>query len=223
VSSAAGRIARPRGRPPKGVEPAPLDELMRAAADAFSVQGYDGVSLRTVNGRLGVSHNHLYQRFGSKARLWRAVIDWAFAPFVAYLEAADDPSQEPMERLRILIRRFIEYSATRPYLASLATLEGAAPSERLDYLYDNYVSPVRARFGAIFDQLQQAGKIKAISPEVIFFLMTSGGTAPFGQAGMAARMGVDLDPGNPAQVRVYAESVAEILMTGIAERSNASG
>jgi hypothetical protein len=116
----------------------------------------------------------------------------------------------------MLIRRFIEYSATRPYLASLATLEGAAPSERLDYLYDNYVSPVRARFGAIFDQLQRAGRIKPISPEVIFFLMTSGGTAPFGQAGMAARMGVDLDPGNPAQVRVYAESVAEILMTGIA-------
>jgi hypothetical protein len=105
--------------------------------------------------------------------------------------------------------------ATRPYLASLATLEGAAPSERLDYLYDNYVSPVRARFLVIFEQLQRTGRIKPISPEVIFFLMTSGGTAPFGQAGMAARMGVNLDPDNTAQVRVYAESVAEVLMSGI--------
>lgn len=188
---------------------------MRAAADAFSVQGYDGVSLRTVNGRLGVSHNHLYQRFGSKASLWRAVVDWAFAPFVAYLESADDASREPMERLRILIRHFIEYSAARPYLASLATLEGAVPGERLDYLYDNYVSPVRDRFGAIFGELQRAARIKPVSPDVIFFLMTSGGTAPFGQAGMAARMGVGVDPGSPAQVRVYAEAVAEILMTGI--------
>jgi TetR/AcrR family transcriptional regulator len=213
------RVGRPRGRPPKGAEPAPLDEIMRAAADAFSAQGYDGVSLRTVNGRIGMSHNHLYQRFGSKASLWRAVIDWAFGPFVTYLESADDPSQDPLERLRALIRRFIEYSATRPYLASLATLEGAAPSERLDYLYDNYVSPVRARFEAILGQLQRAGRIKPFPPEVIFFLMTSGGTAPFGQAGMAARMGADLDPDNPAQVRCYAEQVAEILLTGIAARS----
>jgi hypothetical protein len=27
----------------------------------------------------GVSHNHLHQRFGSKANLWRAVIDWLSA------------------------------------------------------------------------------------------------------------------------------------------------
>src|ERR1700736_2105927 len=107
MSTAADRVARPRGRPPKGVEPAPLDDLMRAAAEAFSVQGYDGVSLRMINGRLGMSHNHLYQRFGSKAQLWRAVIDWAFGPLVAHLERADHEDEDPMDRLRELIRSFI--------------------------------------------------------------------------------------------------------------------
>jgi len=189
---------------------------MLAAAEAFSVQGYDGVSLRTVNGQLGVSHNHLYQRFGSKANLWRAVVDWAFGPLLGHIEAVDDESNDLMERLRVLICRFIEYSATRPYLASLATLEGAAPTDRLDYLYDNYVNPVRLRFLSIFEQLQRDGRIKPIPPEVLFFLVTSGGTAPFGQVGMAARMEIEVDPGNPAQVHVYAEHVAEVLMNGIA-------
>jgi TetR/AcrR family transcriptional regulator len=215
MSTAPRREARPRGRPAKGAHPAPMSEMMRAAAAAFSVQGYDGVSLRTINDQLGVSRNLLYQRFGSKANLWRAVVDWAFGPLVAHLESADDESDDPMERLRTLVCRFIEYSATRPYLASLATLEGAAPTDRLDYLYDNYISPVRSLFLEISEQLRQAGRIKPIPSEVLFFLITSGGTVPFGQAGLAARMEIELDPQNPAQVRVYAEHVADVLMNGI--------
>lgn len=215
MSAAPRRVARPRGRPPKAVQPAPLGEIMPAAVEAFSVLGYDGVSLRTVNDQLGVSRNLLYQRFGSKANLWRAVVDWAFGPLLAHLEAPDDESDDSMERLRNLICRFIEYSATRPYLARLATLEGAAPTGRLDYIYDNYIKPVRSRFLSILDQLQRSGRIKPIPPEVLFFLITSGGTAAFGQAGVAARMKIGLDPEDPAQVRAYAEHVADVLLNGI--------
>jgi hypothetical protein len=121
-----------------------------------------------------------------------------------------------MDRLRAFVCGFIEYSATRPYLASLATLEGAAPTDRLDYLYDNYVKPVGSRVLPILEQLARAGRIKPVPPEVLFFLISSGGTAPFSQAGMAARMEIELDPGNPDQVRVYADHVAEVLMNGIA-------
>lgn len=215
MPTAPRRVTRPRGRPPKATQPAPLSEIMPAAVEAFSVLGYDGVSLRTVNEQLGVSRNLLYQRFGSKANLWRAVVDWAFGPLLAHLEDADDEADEPMERFRKLVCRFIEYSATRPYLARLATLEGAAPTDRLDYIYDNYINPVRSRFLSILQQLQEAGRIKPIPPEVLFFLITSGGTAAFGQAGVAARMKIELDPEDPAQVRVYAERVAEVLMNGI--------
>jgi TetR/AcrR family transcriptional regulator len=193
-----------------------MNEIMIAAVAAFSVQGYDGVSLRTVNDQLGVSHNHLYQRFGSKAKLWRAMVDWAFGPLLAHMTDADDESGDPIARLRTLIRRFIEYSATRPYLARLATLEGAAPTERLDYLYDNYINPIKSRFLTVFEQLQRDGRIKPIPSEVLFFLITSGGTAAFGQAGIAARMEIELNPENPAQVRAYAEHVAEVLIDGIA-------
>src|SRR5882762_8878906 len=102
------RVNRPRGRPPKDAQFAPLDEVMVAAIEAFSLHGYNGVSLRTVNDQLGVSRNLLYQRFGSKAKLWRAAVDWAFLPLLEHLEAADDESADPMVRLRVLILGFIE-------------------------------------------------------------------------------------------------------------------
>src|SRR5712664_3637439 len=101
MSETAPPPARPRGRPHKDAQVAAADQIMAAAIEAFSVHGYNGVSLRTVNDELGVSRNLLYQRFGSKAKLWRAAVDWAFRPLLEYLETADDESADPMVRLRV--------------------------------------------------------------------------------------------------------------------------
>src|SRR4029077_247510 len=162
-------VTRPRGRPRKDAEFAPTDKVMAAAIEAFSVHGYNGVSLRTVNDELGVSRNLLYQRFGSKAELWRAAVDWAFRPLLEYLEDADDESADPMIRLRMLIRNFIEYSATRPYLARLITVEGAAASDRMEYLFENYIRPVQSRFTPVFKQLREQGRIKNVPTEIFYF------------------------------------------------------
>jgi AcrR family transcriptional regulator len=188
---------------------------MAAAIDAFSVHGYNGVSLRTVNDQLGVSRNLLYQRFGSKANLWRAAVDWAFRPLLEHLEAADDESADPMVRLRVLILNFIEYSATRPYLARLVTVEGGAATDRLDYLYHQYIEPVRSRFIPVFELLREQGRIKNIPTEVFYFLLTSGGSAPYSQIGLASLMNPEMASPDETRVRLYAENVAEVLINGL--------
>jgi AcrR family transcriptional regulator len=140
------RVARPRGRPPKDAQFAPTDEVMAAAIEAFSVYGYNGVSLRTVNEQLGVSRNLLYQRFGSKANLWRSAVDWAFRPF-----------EVPREQ----------------------------------------------------------GRIKNIPSEVVYFLLSSGGSAPYSQTGMASLMNPEMTAPEETRVRLYAENVAELLLNGL--------
>jgi AcrR family transcriptional regulator len=189
---------------------------MEAAIEAFSVHGYNGVSLRTVNDELGVSRNLLYQRFGTKENLWRASVDWAFRPLIEHLEATDDESADPMVRLRMLIRNFIEYSATRPYLARLVTVEGAAKTDRLEYLYQQYIEPIGSRFLPVFQELRSQGRIKNIAPEVFYFLLTSGGSAPYGQIGLASLMDADFVSSEETRVRLYAENVAEVLLNGLA-------
>jgi TetR/AcrR family transcriptional regulator len=221
MANPPARAANPRGRPRKDAEFAPPDKVMAAAIDAFSVHGYNGVSLRTVNAELGVSRNLLYQRFGSKAELWRATVDWAFRPLLEYLENTDDESADPMIRLRMLIRSFIEYSATRPYLARLVTVEGAAATARMEYLYENYIRPVQTRFLPVFALLRQQGRIKNIPTEIFYFLLTSGGTAPFGQIGLVSLMSPGLSSLEDGKVRLYAENVGEMLLNGIALHDNA--
>jgi AcrR family transcriptional regulator len=210
------RVARQRGRPRKDEQVAPTDQVMVAAIEAFSVHGYNGVSLRTVNDELGASRNLLYQRFGSKANLWRSAVDWAFRPLVEYLEAADNESADPMVRLRVLTRSFIEYSATRPYLARLVTMEGSAATDRLEYLYHNYIEPIRLRFLPVFTLLRDQGRIKNIPPEVFYFLLTSGGSAPYGQIGLVSLMSPELISADENAAQLYAENVAEVLINGLA-------
>jgi AcrR family transcriptional regulator len=216
MSETPPRVARPRGRPRKDDQLAPVDQVLAAAIEAFSVHGYNGVSLRTVNDELGVSRNLLYQRFGSKTSLWRAAVDWAFRPLVEHLEAADDESADPMVRLRVLIRGFIEYSATRPYLARLVIVEGSATSDRLEYLYRTYIEPIQSRFVPVFTTLRDQGRIKNISPQVFYFLLTSGGSAPYGQIGLVSLMSPDMAAPDGKAVQIYAENVAEVLLNGLA-------
>jgi TetR/AcrR family transcriptional regulator len=216
MSETPPRVARPRGRPRKDDQLAPADQVLAAAIEAFSVHGYNGVSLRTVNDQLGVSRNLLYQRFGSKAKLWFAAVDWAFRPLVEHLETADDESADPMVRLRVLIRGFIEYSATRPYLARLVVVEGSAASDRLEYLYRTYIEPIQSRFVPVFATLRDQGRIKNISPQVFYFLLTSGGSAPYGQIGLVSLMSPDMAAPDGKAVQIYAENVAEVLLNGLA-------
>ena len=55
--------------------------LLDLALDAFADGGYEGTSVRELCRRLGVSHNLVHERYGSKELLWYAAIDhdWGVA------------------------------------------------------------------------------------------------------------------------------------------------
>jgi AcrR family transcriptional regulator len=63
-----------RGRPRLRTD----EEILRAALMAFAEYGYDGMSLRTLNSKLGLSRGAINQRYRSKERLWYAAVDRGF-------------------------------------------------------------------------------------------------------------------------------------------------
>src|SRR5271155_4283689 len=69
-------VRRGRGRPARDAAPVIDDEaLLDAAFEAFSQRGYEGVAVRELGRRLGISHNLIRVRFGSKEDLWRRAVD----------------------------------------------------------------------------------------------------------------------------------------------------
>ncbi len=134
---------RARGRPRAEENPAPMEIVLAAAVNEFAVHGYNGVSVRTLSRTLGVSHNLLHQRFGSKEALWRAAVDWAFGPLVAVMDEADDERRDPRDRLRTSIRSFVPYylitSGAGSIFARIALTERLFGSEPLQTdQYDRY-------------------------------------------------------------------------------------
>src|SRR5229473_2355240 len=204
-----------RGRPRAQEAPATLEQILDAAFRAFATYGYDGVSVRTLNRELGVSHNLIHQRFGSKQGLWYAAVDRAFSQQVTQLATAFDPTlADPLDQLKHAIERFVRYSAERPELLGLMNIEARIDSERLDYIYDNYVAPALAPLGRLLDHLSKNGRIRAISLRTLFFLIAHGAAAPFTLAALARHFD-DTDPLDPNQVAEHAALTADVITSGL--------
>jgi TetR/AcrR family transcriptional regulator len=203
------------GRPKAQDAPATLEQILDAAFRAFATYGYDGVAVRTLNRELGVSHNLIHQRFGSKLGLWYAAVDRAYGHQVTELATAFDPTlTDPLDQLNHAIRRFVHYNAERPELLGLMNIEARVDSDRLDYIYDNYIAPALAPLGLLLDHLRKEGRIRPISLRALFFLVGHGAAAPFTLAPLARHFD-NTDPLDPNQVAEQAALTADLITSGL--------
>jgi TetR/AcrR family transcriptional regulator len=204
-----------RGRPRAQDAPVTPEQILDAAFRAFATYGYEGVAVRTLNRELGVSHNLIHQRFGSKQGLWDAAVDRAFGQQVTELATAFDPTlTDPLDQLNHAIRRFVHYNADRPELLGLMNIEGRVEGQRLDYIYDNYVAPALEPLGLLLDYLRENGRIRPISLRALFFLIAHGAVAPFTLAPLARHFD-KTDPLDPDQVAEQAALTADVITSGL--------
>jgi AcrR family transcriptional regulator len=203
------------GRPKTEDAPATTEQILDAAFRAFATHGYDGVSVRTLNRELGVSHNLIHQRFRSKQGLWYAAVDRAFGSQVSTLATTFDPTlNDPVDQLNHAIRRFLHYSAEHPELLGLMNIEGRVESDRLDYIYDNYIAPALTPLDRLLEFLTSRGRIRPISLRALLFLIAHGAAAPFTLTPLARRFD-DTDPLDPTQIDQHAAMIADILTNGL--------
>src|ERR1700730_1440923 len=203
------------GRPRAQDAPATLEQILDAAFRAFATYGYDGVAVRTLTRELGVSHNLIHQRFGSKQGLWYAAVDRAFSEQITQLATAFDPRlDDPLDQLSHAIRRFVHYSAEHPELLGLMNIEARVDSGRLDYIYDTYLAPALAPLGRLLEHLHKNGRIRPISLRALFFLIAHGAAAPFTLAPLARHFD-NTDPLDPKQIAGHAGLTAELITRGL--------
>ncbi|HEY5303905.1 MAG TPA: TetR/AcrR family transcriptional regulator [Acidimicrobiales bacterium] len=189
-------------------------QILDAAFLAFASSGYDAMSVRHLNAQLGLSHETVRQRFGSKLDLYYAAIDHAVAQFYAIL--IDERSRLPvavgdLEELRLTTRSFITASIKFPNLANLVNHEAASASERLDYVFSSGFEPGFAPLVVLLDRLIQSGVIYPVTIRDFFFLVDAG-MSPFTQVGLSQAFN---NAAGPLDEVTHVDRFLEIVFRGI--------
>jgi TetR/AcrR family transcriptional regulator len=205
--------ARRPGRPGAGTPAVPEEEsVLRRGLEAFAELGYDRASARELARRLGVSHNFINDRYGSKAAFWRAVVDSALGAQLAGLPQVD-PSLDEAENLRRIITAFYLSAADGPLMARLFVDELNRDTERLDYLYEHYIEPVLQTMMAIIERLVTAGRMAPVPLHVLFFAVIPP-VSGMVELPLAKRLGRP-EPASPEQLMATAESLAALVVNGL--------
>lgn len=204
---------RRRGRPRAGDAPVTEDQILTAALRAFAARGYHGMSVRDLNAELGVSHNLIHRRFGSKDNLWRATVDRHFDELVAELDPVLDAIEPgaPLAAFRPLVVALVEASARRPDLMRVMFVEAAVESDRLEHVWERHVRPLLRRINAVVRTLEGAERYTSLPPATTFFLLAHGATGPASHPPVARRLQMP-DPTDPAVLRRHADAVADLLL-----------
>ena len=191
-------------------------EVLDAALDAFAEEGFAGTSVRSLARSIGVHHNHIPQRFGSKEQLWYAAVDHGFRVIRRELATLTDaPFEDDLARLRAGIVRYVEVNAARPSMLRIINQEAVLGGERLEYIFTAFIEPVYEFGGALLRKLEEQGKVRTDSAGLLYFFMTNGIAGPIVFPGLAARLNVSVDGNDPAAVHAHAELAVELLFDGL--------
>jgi AcrR family transcriptional regulator len=89
--------------------------ILRAAANLATVEGLEGISIGSLAEHIGMSKSGLYAHFGSKEQLQLATIDAALEILEAEVVRPAQEASDPLERLRRLYERFLDYIERRVF------------------------------------------------------------------------------------------------------------
>lgn len=89
-------------------------QFVAAAAHLFAARGFYGTSLANVADELGLTKQALIHHFGTKERLYGAVLSEISDRLTGMLAAAHDESVEPSRQIRAFFARFADYAAQHP-------------------------------------------------------------------------------------------------------------
>ena len=198
-------------------------DLLDLALDAFADGGYEGTSVRELCRRLGVSHNLVHERYGSKEQLWYAAIDHGFRRLASELAAAamSVTTGDELDRLRAILVRYVEVTeplaqdvsmktAERPALIRIINTEAARPGGRLDHVYDEYIRPAHEVADAVLRSLERSGRVRRLSPAALHFLVGHGAGGLVSLPSLAGRF-----PGEHGSLTDQAREAVDVVLRGI--------
>ncbi|OED12459.1 TetR/AcrR family transcriptional regulator [Burkholderia sp. A2] len=175
VTERAPSKRRTRGRPLAEASVGP-DVILRAARRTFAKRGYDATSVREVARELGIDAALIAHHFGAKETLWLAVVEQIVElaePMFDALHALRTSPLSHRDRVRRALELCVDHEFAEPdigmFFSTAATEEGG----RLDRLQERIVRPYHDAMFPLLADAVEAGAIRPVDPNVLFFMIAS--------------------------------------------------
>lgn len=143
------------------------DEILEAAIRLFARRGYSETDTQLLADKLGVGKGTLYRYFPSKEALFLAAADRVMRKLRAHIDAAIADSSDPLDRITVAIRAFLEFFADHPEGVELLIQERAQFKDRKKPTYFEHREANIERWRALYRSLIAEGRVRPIPVERI--------------------------------------------------------
>ena len=195
---------------------ASTDRILEAARGEFAQHGY-AARLQDIAERAGLTHPTLLYHFGSKEKLYAAVIEQAMLDWAAMTSAAVSAAPVGFDRVAALVAAGMEFFATHHDFVVIWRREAIEGGGRLEVAMAEHMRPFLDRAVAFLEREVAAGRLRAHDPVELMQLVYGAVSTYFSDAGFRARLS-GADPLTPEARARFAASLTGMLRDALAPR-----
>src|SRR6266851_7734391 len=151
--------------------------ILDAARDLFVNEGYQNVSIRKIAERIEYSPAAIYGYFPSKDDIFFALADQGFRLLCdpAQMTTPAHQALPPLDRLRVMFRRFYEFSREHPQYFALMFVDRSVPRISREYERIAFALELKEHLVAEVQQcIDQKVLPASVKPRVAVRLLTVG-------------------------------------------------
>jgi AcrR family transcriptional regulator len=206
-------LRRPAGSGKPGVRA----QILGAAVAEFAERGFQEASLAAIARRIGVTAPLVLYHFGSKANLWREVLEVFCASFQAVVAeaAAEGQGLEGREAFRLMVRRLVRFFVTNGSAARLLRDEAGAEALNSDWFASQNLRPVLAAIEDVHRRAVDEGGLKPAPFATTFFMILGASSCYVESRGLVARLFGE-STGGEAWIEDYTNQVVGLCFEGLA-------
>jgi TetR/AcrR family transcriptional regulator len=192
------------------------DRILEAARGEFAQHGF-AARLQDIAERAGLTHPTLLYHFGSKERLYAAVIEDAMHDWAAMTDSLVAVAPVGFERVAALVRAGMEFFATHHDFVVIWRREAIEGGGRLEDAMAEHMRPFLERAVAFLEREVAAGRLRAHDPLELVQIVYGAVSTYFSDAGFRARLSGEDPLGEAARER-FGRALTGMLQDALAPR-----
>jgi AcrR family transcriptional regulator len=190
------------------------DRILEAARGEFAQHGY-AARLQDIAERAGLTHPTLLYHFGSKEKLYAAVIEQAMLDWAAVTSRAVSAAPVGFDRVAALVAAAMEFFATHHDFVVIWRREAIEGGARLEISMAEHMRPFLGRAVAFLEREVADGRLRAHDPAELMQTVYGAVSTYFSDAGFRARLS-GVDPMTSESRARFRDSLTAMLRDALA-------